>query len=143
MDEEESQLLQNIAHALPQLGELLQRANDRRVYEDGVYRFYHQSLKVFRLQEQTTEIVHALQGLAPNRPLNDWFLQIVSEGIDKTFTAETNQRWMEETCPILEAFFHARYFLEMVCKYGGQPQSTLDGPMPSGLAAVLYLYGLR
>ena len=38
--------------------------------------------------------------------------------------------------------FHARYFLQQVCEYGRE----LDEPptvMPSGWAAVLYLYGLR
>ena len=33
---------------------------------------------------------------------------------------EMNQRWTEATRPIVEAFFHARYFLEMVCKYGAE-----------------------
>jgi hypothetical protein len=31
---------------------------------------------------------------------------------------EVNQRWVEATHSVLEAVFHARYFLEMVCKYG-------------------------
>lgn len=39
-------------------------------------------------------------------------------------------------------FFHARFFLEMVCRYGRE----LDEPpamLPSGWAAVLYLYRMR
>jgi len=42
----------------------------------------------------------------------------------------------------LEAFFHAKYFLEMACKYGrelAEPPETL----PSGWAALLCLYGMR
>jgi hypothetical protein len=53
-----------------------------------------------------------------------------------------NERWLEITRPMLEAYFHARYFLAMVIRYGHE----LDEPprmMPSGWAAVLYLYGLR
>jgi hypothetical protein len=46
------------------------------------------------------------------------------------------------TRPIVEAFFHARYFLEMVCGYGRQLTEP-PSPLPSGWAAVLYLYGLR
>ena len=41
-----------------------------------------------------------------------------------------------------EAFFHARYFLEMACRYADdleEPPSLL----PSGWAGLLYLYGLR
>jgi len=55
---------------------------------------------------------------------------------------EVNQRWGAATRPILEAFFHARYFLEMVCRYGRELNEPTDS-LPSGWAAVLYLYGLR
>lgn len=47
----------------------------------------------------------------------------------------------EVTRPILEAFFHARFFLEMAVRYAdlqAPPQ-----PLPSGYAALLYLFGLR
>jgi hypothetical protein len=52
------------------------------------------------------------------------------------------RRFGEATRPILEAFFHARYFLEMVCRYGRELAEP-PSPLPSGWAAVLYLYGLR
>jgi hypothetical protein len=55
---------------------------------------------------------------------------------------EVNQRWTEATRPILEAFFHARYFLEMVCKYGKELEEPAES-LPSGWAAVFELYGLR
>jgi hypothetical protein len=140
--EEEKKLLANMAAALPQLEELLAAVNGHWVYEDGVYRFYHQSLKVFYLQETTEKIVAALRALAPHWELNEWFLQIVREGTGKEFTLEMNTRWMEETRPIVAAFFHARFFLEMVCKYARivtEPPEVLK----SGYAAILYLYGLR
>ncbi len=53
-----------------------------------------------------------------------------------------NARWLEVTRPMLEAFFHAKYFLAMACRYGRE----LDEPpqvLPSGWASLLYLYGLR
>jgi hypothetical protein len=111
-------------------------------YEDGVYRFYHQSFKVYRLQNATLEIVAALQGLSPDRKLNDWFMQIVADGTSKEFEDEHNERWLAVTRPIVEAFLHARYFLEMAVRYGKE----LEAPpmaLPSGWAAFLYLYGLR
>ena len=111
-------------------------------YEDPVYRFYHQSFKVYRLQAATRSIVSALQALAPRHKLNDWFLQIVTEGTGKVFDQEHNRHWLETTRPFVEAFFHARYFLEMAVHYGKE----LDSPpntLPSGWAAFLYLYQLR
>ncbi|HUY34444.1 MAG TPA: hypothetical protein VMV69_16985 [Pirellulales bacterium] len=140
--EEEAKLLVRIAEALPRLEELRKGCNSHWGYEDPIYRFYHQSLKVFGLQEQTAEIVEALRGLAPHLPLNPWFTQIVNQGAAEQFSIEVNQRWLEATRPILEAFFHARYFLEMVCKYGKELEQPPD-TLPSGWAAVLYLYGLR
>jgi hypothetical protein len=140
------QLLKNIKAALPGLRKLFRESSDLWIYEDRVYRFYHQSFKVFLLQEATLKIVKMLKSLAPRRekpvPLNPWFLAIVKEGTGKTFRASDNSHWQQATRPILEAFFHARYFLEMIVKYG----KTLKVPpatMPSGWAAVLCLYDVR
>jgi hypothetical protein len=107
-----------------------------------IYRFYHQSFKVYQLQSSTLKIVEKLQALAPDRELNSWFMQIVHEGTGKKFALEDNEKWLAMTRPILKAFFHARYFLEMAVKYGRE----LEYPprvMPSGWAALLYLYKLR
>jgi len=140
--EEETRLLAVIKDALPRLEKMWQQVNNHWGYEDPVYRFYHQSSKVYYLQAEIAEIVKTLQGLAPQLPLNPWFTQIVGEGTAGEFSMEVNQCWLDATRPILEAFFHARYFLEMVCKYGKELSEPPDS-LPSGWAAVLYLYGLR
>lgn len=135
-------MLANLKESVPALERLLKDCNDEWVYEDLVYRFYHQSFKVYFLQETTKQIVAALQALAPTLPLNNWFTTIIAEGTGKTFQNEHNQRWLEETRPILEAYFHARYFLAMAVRYARQ----LENPprmLPSGWAAFLYLYDLR
>ena len=79
---------------------------------------------------------------APHLPLNKWFQEIVGEGTGKTFEPEHNRDWTKFTRPIVGAFFHARYFLEMACKYGKELESP-PACLPSGWAAVLYLYNLR
>jgi hypothetical protein len=140
--EEVRNLLSNLHAALPRLEKLLEEAQSHWGYEDPIYRFYHQSRKVYWLQESTTRIVDALQALDPGRPLNPWFRAIVTDGTGKTFDLEHNRRWLEETRPIVEAFLHARYFLDMAVRYG----RTLEVPprlLPSGWAAVLYLFELR
>ena len=96
---------------LPTLERLLGQCIDLG-YEDLIYRFYHQSLKVYFLQERTEAIVAALRALDPERPMNEWFTNIAQEGTGKTFKREDNRNWLIVTRPILEAFFHARYFLE-------------------------------
>lgn len=50
--------------------------------------------------------------------------------------------WLEVTRPMLEAYFHARFFLEMVIQYGEELDQA-PAILPSGWAAVLYLYDLR
>ena len=141
-NKEETLLLAKIVAEFSKLEMMLAVVNDKWVYEDYVYRFYHQSFKVFQLQQHTLEIVDLLQSLAPHLTLNPWFVEIVENGTGKEFQIEDNLLWPEATRPILEAFFHARYFLEMICKYGKQlekPPTTL----PSGWASVLYLFNLR
>jgi hypothetical protein len=135
-------LLANIKTALPELEAMLERWGGHWGYEDGIYRLYHQSWKVYRLQGATTDMVEQLRALLPERPLNEWFLRIVSEGTGKEFEREHNARWLEVTRPIVEAFLHAKFMLEMAVKYG----KTLEAPpcrLPNGWAAILYLYDLR
>src|SRR6266436_5022600 len=102
--QEETNLLKNIAANHKALKELRTRASSHWGYEDSVYRFYHQSFKVFFLQETTKEIVKHLQAMAPNLPLNPWFLDIIQQGTGKEFKMEDNANWLVVTRPILEAF---------------------------------------
>jgi hypothetical protein len=137
-------LLKNIRTQLPVLEKELEEVSSHWGYEDMIYRFYHQSFKVYHLQMTTQAIVEKLKALMPGREMNAWFRQIVHEGTGKAFKKEDNQRWLEATRPILEAFFHARYFLDMAVRYGRQfeghaPPNTL----PSGWASMLYLFDLR
>jgi hypothetical protein len=138
----EQKLLASIKQRLPELEALLERSGGHWQYEDFVYRFYHHSFKVFGVQPLTSAIVAALRQLLPEAAMNTDFLAIIDEGTGRTFTTDMNARWGATTRPLLEAFFHARFMLEMVVKYG----RTLEAPpetLPSGWAAVLYLYGLR
>jgi hypothetical protein len=72
--------------------------------------------------------------------MNSWFLQIVGDGTGREFTPADNERWLAIPRPILEAFFHARYFLDMACRYSQAPE---EPSLPSGWAAFLYLFNLR
>lgn len=135
-------LLARIKSRQAALEELLREVSSHWGYEDPVYRFYHQSFKVYHLQSGTERIVDALRDLGEGRPLNAWFLEIIAAGIGRRFTHEVNKNWTAETRPIVEAFFHARYFLEMICKYGRELETAPD-LLPSGWASVLSLYGLR
>ena len=140
--QEVQRIFANLRASLPELEKLLRDCQSHWGYEDGIYRFYHHSFKVYSLQATTSAIVAALELLAPNRKLNEVFLEIVRDGTGKTFEREHNQRWLEVTRPIVEAFFHARYFLEMAVRYG----TKLEQPprlLLSGWAAFLYLYNLR
>ena len=144
---EVQRLFANLRAALPDLERLLDECSGHWGYEDPVYRLYHQSFEVYDLQTTTVRIVAALRALAPTvapdgRTLNAWFLRIVEDGTGKTFELEHNQRWLEVTRPIVEAFFHARYFLEMAVRYGRSLQAPPNA-LPSGWAAFLYPYDLR
>jgi hypothetical protein len=135
-------LLRRMKERLPDLERLACKVEGHWGIEDGFYRFYHQSWKVYGVQTLTKEIVTSLTDLLPERPLNESFMTIVTQGTEKKFEMSHNTAWLEHTRPIIEALFHAHYFLKMVCKYARE----LEAPpqmMPSGWAAVLYLYGMR
>jgi len=137
-----AKLLQNIKAQLPQLEKLLAETEDHWGMEDGVYRFYHQSFKVYYLQNFTEAICKALTALLPDRPMNTWFLEIVNQGTGHKFDPLHNEDWTRHTRPIMEALFHAHYLLKIVCKYGRELE-TPPNAMPSGWALVQYLFKLR
>ncbi len=139
-------LVGSLKESLVELDELLLCVNEHWNYEDGVYRFYHQSFKVYYLQNKTYTMVAALQKLLPDQELNQSFMTIIQEGTGKTFEMDHNQEWMKHTRPMVESFMHARFFLEMACKYGREfKEQDIDMPqlLPSGFAALLYLFNLR
>jgi hypothetical protein len=140
-----AELLANIHAKLPELTKLLEEMSSDWEYEDPIYRFYHQSYKVYRLQELTRIIVAALRGIAPVGitifcPMFEEILQAGASG--KKFESAHNEQWTLHTRPIVEAFFHARFFLEMAVRYGRELDKS-PSTLPSGWAALLYLYDLR
>ena len=139
----ESVLLLNMRQHAPELRRVLEDASSEWCYEDGIYRFYHGSLKVFRLQSATREMADALAAIAPEgRPFCPLFGEVLQQGTGREFSLEDNQHWLERAAPIVQAFFHARYFVEMAVKYAAELAEPPQ-PMPSGWAALLCLYGIR
>lgn len=137
----DAEVHRRIRARLPALRKLLKECDSHWSYEDPVYRFYHQSFKVYGLQEVTERIVKELRDLAPGVPLNASFEEIVTQGTGRGFKSSDNRRWTKVTRPMVEAFFHARFFLEMTVRYGGKPCPKMF--LPSGWAALLCLYNMR
>lgn len=141
---QQKELLENIKEALPRLKELYEKHNNHWNYEDPIYRFYHQSYKVYHLPGQTEEIVTELKKLAPKGVIfNQFFQEIFNDGVaGKKFSSSHNKEWLKHTRPMVEAFMHAKFFLEMVIKYGDSLEEAPEC-LPSGWAALLYFYNLR
>ncbi len=137
-------LLANIKRQLPELESLMEEVNSHWGYEDPIYRFYHRSLKVYAIQQTTQRIVKLLKSLAPPATtISADFEEIYKAGASgKRFEIEHNRNWTKHTRVFLEAFFHAKYFLEMAVRYG---KTLEEAPvtLPSGWAALLYLYNCR
>jgi len=142
--EKADELLVNIQQQWPELAKLLDEINSHWLYEDSIYRFYHQSFKVYALQDKTVRIVEALKKIAPvGTHLCRIFEEIYQAGANgKQFEIEHNQQWTAHTRVFVEAFFHAKFFLEMAVKYGKELE-TSPTMLPSGWAALLCLYELR
>ena len=142
---QQEDLLQSIKSHLEELETILPPNQPHWIGEDSFYRFYHQSLKVYSLQQKTEKIFQLFEKIGKKaglHPLNPYFSKILKEGTGKTFTLEHNDRWLEETRPIVEAFLHAREFLHLHILYAKKLQEAPPS-LPSGWAAVLYLYNVR
>jgi hypothetical protein len=140
--QKDAELLNAIKARLSELEEL--RRAFLSMYEDGVYRFYHYSFKVYQLQDFTVEAIEAFReiGQATDNKLCEWLEQIVQAGTGKEWEPDHNSNWLLHTRPIVEAFLHAKYFLEMMIKSGRELDSA-PGLLPLGWAAILELYNQR
>ena len=139
-------LLKNIKTNMPELERVLEDVKDHWGEEDAIYRFYHHSFKVYRIQELTERIVKVLRKLHYKKDgeLDVYFETIYLEGTcrNREWTHSHNLIWATTTRPFLEAFFHAKYFLEMAVKYGKELEEAPQ-MLPSGWASLLCLYRLR
>lgn len=142
-DKKVRQLLRNIKKHMPLLKKLLKKVSGHWNQEDAIYRFYHSSMKVYYVQGLTVEIVSTLKILAPKDVVfNEYFQDLYIQGTGKNFSYRHNRNWMAHTRPMIECFFHAKYFLEMAIKYGSQLEK-IPKELPNGWALLLYFYGLR
>jgi hypothetical protein len=113
------------------------------IEENGIYRFYHGSYKVFYLQDPVKAAFALIEEIGgESDPPNSEYARIVEAGTTHQFTATTNENWNAETKPILEAFWHTKYFVNMMVKYGKKLEKVERALQP-GMAAVLYLFELR
>lgn len=142
--EKDQELLSNIKSRLPELIVLWEEVNSHWGYEDPIYRFYHQSFKVYSLQDATRKIVEALKTIAPKgQSFCVEFQEIYEVGASgKQFELAHNDNWTAHTRVFVEAFFHARFLLEMAVRYGKELEAA-PAMLPSGWAALLCLYNIR
>jgi hypothetical protein len=135
-------LLANLKVALPEL-EKLRKECRARDDEDVPYRLLHLSNKVYGAQHHTTEIVGRLRAMAPvPGKLDDYIEEIIADGTGKKWELSHNQDWTRHTRPIVEAYFWARYLLDMAIRFAREydrPPALLD----YGWAALLTVYRLR
>ena len=143
-------LLKHIKDNLSDLEELLEKVSGLS-YEDRMYRFYHGSFKVYWLQEVTEEMVSMFRKLSPHvdegdehkhNPFCSDFNEIYNEGTGWEHKIQHNEKWMMITRPIVEAFLHCKYFIEMAVKYGKELEEA-PNMLPSGWASLLELYKIR
>ena len=141
--ERDEKLLIAIRTHLPQLEELLFVFQSD--YEDRMYRLYYQSFKVYELQYSTANAAALFKTIGDDigRDLCAWFQEIVQAGTCGEFKTDHNTDWLRHTRPIVEAFLHAKYFLEMMIKYGREFDHAPNQFLPTGWAAILVLYNQR
>lgn len=141
-------LLDNIKKNMDGLEKLLETVSGHS-YEDRMYRFYHHSFKVYGLQDLTEDMLKMLRSISPHavdggsgNSFDKFFEEIIAEGTKWEHELQHNQKWTMVTRPIVEAFLHCKFFIEMAVKYGKELDEAPD-LLPSGWAALLELYRIR
>lgn len=138
-----AELLANLKSALPSLRATHDTIANEWVSGDLVYRFWHQSFKVYGLQSYTLRVAGELEALTPQgASLHPWFRLMLAQGTGKTFDLTHNDDWLTHTRPIVEAFWHAAHMLDLAI----EAAETLEHApwiLPSGWATLLELFQIR
>ena len=148
MERLDGRLLANIKQRMHALKKCQEDADGHWGAEDMVYRFYHHSFKVYRIQGYTTDIVALFDSVDPKpmkhgkRDYNRQFEEIIAVGTGHTFEMDHNSDWARRARPMVEAYFHAKYMLDMMIKYGEELDEA-PRMLPSGWASVLYIFNMR
>jgi hypothetical protein len=101
-------LFLRIKARLPKLEEVARDLEEAE--EDGIYRFYHGSNKVFFLQDPVKAACTLIKEIGgEDDPPNFEYARIVEAGTAQQFSETTNETWEAETKPILDAFWHTKY----------------------------------
>ncbi len=137
------ELLDNIKSNVPRIDALLKQFRNEE--PDLVYRFYHQSHKVFIMNSLIDSADNLFKNLAPeSTELNSWYRLITKTALAQEFDAsESNEKWLHQTPPILLAFWNAKYFLAQMLVAADEMDEAPPQILPSGWAAILHLYNLR
>lgn len=142
--EKEQKLIERLKERETEIRQLQQQVENWHASPDGIYRFYHHSYKVFSLNHYTEQIVSFFTELMDieRKDLHPWFVEICEEGLGRSFTQEANSNWLNETRPVMEAFFHAKHLLDMMIVYG-LDKDAKEREGFGGWFSVLYLYQIR
>lgn len=145
-----SELHKNIIEKSAELKSLYEEVHSQFGLEDLIYRFYHRSFKVYFAQNYTERITKLLEKIAPRgTEFCQRYADIYRAGTDKKFDTSHNLDWDNKTKPIVEAFLHATYFLDMAVKHidtAPEEHVTMNKPIniiTPGWAALLELYNIR
>jgi len=135
-------LLENIKARRAEIDEMAARFDKSEA--DAFYRFYHHSFKVFARQENIRTALQLFESLAPEqRALNGWFRTIIDNALKQTFEMHrTNEHWLSETLPILQAWAHCAAFLRAL-RWSAANLESSPQMLPDPWALTLYLYDCR
>jgi len=145
LHEKNERLLRAIKARIGDIDTILNPSSPYVYGEDAFYRLYHGSFKVYGLQKETEKILQLIREIGEEARadgLNRLFLKITSDGTGKTFHLDCNLDWGNQERQIVESFLHAREMLVLMRRYGASLSST-PLSLPSGWAAILYLFNMR
>ena len=126
---------------LPRLRELLAQT-ERSYLHHLMSKFYRQGCALYEHQAMTEEMVSALASIAPEgHGFCIQFQEIIRLGTGREFKLEDNNHWTERAGAIVQAFLHARYFLEMAVRYATELSDPPER-LPSGWCAMCNLFDI-
>jgi hypothetical protein len=133
-------LLNRIKDRLPALEELQQEMAEAE--DIGFLHFYRSDPSVYDLRKLTAQAASLLRDIAADGELALSFEVIMQDATASKLDLTSSRMWILSATPTIAGFYHCRFFVERLVRYGHELEQSPD-MLPSGWAAILCLYCLR
>lgn len=112
-------------------------------FQDMIYRYYHGSFQVWKLQPWVGRCVLAFGAVFPGIPINGLYCEIVHSGLREILHSSFNRTWSQHARQVVDAALHTQLVLGAVVRIAKSTDQQVPQALSPDWGIALSLWNLR